>query len=79
MAMARSPAVVVANHTSFLDALLIGSLLPGRPVFAVNTGDRAEMVGPSGIACSSICCRSTPPAPSRSARWSSGFARAIVW
>ena len=34
----KSPAVVVANHTSFLDAVLIGCLLPGRPVFAVNTG-----------------------------------------
>ena len=33
----KSPAVVVANHTSFLDAVLIGCLLPGRPVFAVNT------------------------------------------
>ena len=33
----KSPAVVVANHTSFLDAILIGCLLPGRPVFAVNT------------------------------------------
>ncbi|MBB5755021.1 acyl-[ACP]--phospholipid O-acyltransferase [Prosthecomicrobium pneumaticum] len=31
------PAVVVANHTSFLDAVLIGCLLPGRPVFAINT------------------------------------------
>ena len=33
----KSPAVVVANHTSYLDAVLIGCLLPGRPVFAVNT------------------------------------------
>ncbi len=33
----RSPAVVIANHTSFLDAVLIGCLLPGRPVFAVNS------------------------------------------
>ncbi|MCX5479732.1 acyl-[ACP]--phospholipid O-acyltransferase [Kaistia geumhonensis] len=29
-------AVVVVNHTSFLDAVLIGCLLPGRPVFAIN-------------------------------------------
>ena len=32
-----SPAVVVANHTSYLDAMLLGCLLPGKPVFAVNT------------------------------------------
>jgi len=29
-------AVVVVNHTSFLDAVLIGCLLPGKPVFAIN-------------------------------------------
>ena len=33
----NEPAVVVANHTSYLDAILMGCLLPGRPAFAVNT------------------------------------------
>jgi acyl-[acyl-carrier-protein]-phospholipid O-acyltransferase/long-chain-fatty-acid--[acyl-carrier-protein] ligase len=31
------PAVVIANHTSFLDAILLGCLLPGKPAFAINT------------------------------------------
>lgn len=31
------PAVVIANHTSFLDAVLLGCLLPGRPAFAINS------------------------------------------
>ena len=30
-------ALVVPNHTSFLDAAILGALLPGRPLFAVNT------------------------------------------
>ncbi len=30
-------AVVVANHTSYLDAILLGCLLPGRPAFAINS------------------------------------------
>jgi acyl-[acyl-carrier-protein]-phospholipid O-acyltransferase/long-chain-fatty-acid--[acyl-carrier-protein] ligase len=30
-------AVVVVNHVSFLDGLLIGALLPGKPMFVVNT------------------------------------------
>ena len=29
-------AVVVVNHTSFIDAVLIGCMLPGKPVFAIN-------------------------------------------
>ncbi|NIA70008.1 acyl-[ACP]--phospholipid O-acyltransferase [Pelagibius litoralis] len=32
----RSPAVVVANHSSYLDAILLGCLLPGKPAFAIN-------------------------------------------
>jgi acyl-[acyl-carrier-protein]-phospholipid O-acyltransferase/long-chain-fatty-acid--[acyl-carrier-protein] ligase len=30
-------ALVVPNHTSFLDAAILGAFLPGRPLFAVNT------------------------------------------
>lgn len=29
-------AVVVVNHTSLIDAVLLGCLLPGKPVFAIN-------------------------------------------
>ncbi|WP_084639786.1 acyl-[ACP]--phospholipid O-acyltransferase [Kaistia adipata] len=32
----RDAAVVVVNHTSFIDAVLIGCMLPGKPVFAIN-------------------------------------------
>ncbi|ALM87384.1 2-acyl-glycerophospho-ethanolamine acyltransferase [Bordetella sp. N] len=31
------PAVVVVNHISLLDGLLLGAFLPGKPTFAVNT------------------------------------------
>jgi acyl-[acyl-carrier-protein]-phospholipid O-acyltransferase/long-chain-fatty-acid--[acyl-carrier-protein] ligase len=30
-------ALVVPNHTSFLDAAVLGAFLPGKPMFAVNT------------------------------------------
>ncbi|MEM8836495.1 MAG: acyl-[ACP]--phospholipid O-acyltransferase [Pseudomonadota bacterium] len=33
----NAPAVVIANHVSYLDAVLLGCLLPGRPAFAINT------------------------------------------
>ena len=36
-AKAGDRAVVVVNHVSFLDGILLGAFLPGRPTFPVNT------------------------------------------
>jgi acyl-[acyl-carrier-protein]-phospholipid O-acyltransferase/long-chain-fatty-acid--[acyl-carrier-protein] ligase len=32
-----TPAVVVVNHLSLLDGVLLGAFLPGKPTFAINT------------------------------------------
>jgi len=37
MPKAGERAVVVVNHLSFLDGVLLGAFLPGKPTFAVNT------------------------------------------
>jgi acyl-[acyl-carrier-protein]-phospholipid O-acyltransferase/long-chain-fatty-acid--[acyl-carrier-protein] ligase len=37
MPAAGQPAVVVVNHVSFLDGLLLAAFLPGKPTFAVHT------------------------------------------
>ena len=36
-AAARERRVIIANHTSFLDAVLLTAFLPERPTFAINT------------------------------------------
>ncbi|MEI8396535.1 MAG: MFS transporter [Rhodospirillaceae bacterium] len=37
LAEAGDRVVVVVNHTSFLDAVLMATFLPGKPTFAINT------------------------------------------
>ncbi|OAN55946.1 2-acyl-glycerophospho-ethanolamine acyltransferase [Paramagnetospirillum marisnigri] len=37
LAAAGDKAVIVVNHVSFLDAVLMAAFLPGRPSFAINT------------------------------------------
>jgi acyl-[acyl-carrier-protein]-phospholipid O-acyltransferase/long-chain-fatty-acid--[acyl-carrier-protein] ligase len=37
LAEAGDKAVIVVNHVSFLDAVLMAAFLPGKPTFAVNT------------------------------------------
>lgn len=36
LAAAGPSAVIVANHQSYLDGILLGAFLPGRPVFAID-------------------------------------------
>ncbi|MBL8707300.1 MAG: acyl-[ACP]--phospholipid O-acyltransferase [Rhodospirillales bacterium] len=33
----EGPAVIVVNHVSFLDGMLLAAFLPGRPMFAIDT------------------------------------------
>lgn len=42
MPRAGEPAVVVVNHVSFLDGLLLGAFLPGKPTFAVHSAIAAK-------------------------------------
>ena len=37
LAAVGSPSVIVVNHVSFLDAVLMAAFLPGKPCFAINT------------------------------------------
>ncbi|MBF0561170.1 MAG: acyl-[ACP]--phospholipid O-acyltransferase [Alphaproteobacteria bacterium] len=37
LALAGDRAVIVVNHVSFLDAVLLAAFLPGKPTFAINT------------------------------------------
>lgn len=37
LAKAGERAVLVVNHVSFLDGILLGTFLPGKPMFAINT------------------------------------------
>ena len=61
-------AVIAANHSSFLDGLLLGAFLPGDPIFAVDTFIAKTVVGQAVPGSWSMPFRSIRPIRCRSAR-----------